>query len=169
MDAAQFLRVEAVQLDEDLVSHAADGRQDAHALSGNDLAVFRHVDGLNDSHVYAAEEAVTQRLRQLREVHVEILRAVSVEQRAHVLVRLVGGTEFYSLGACQCTVQVVAGRGAGEHSDFEGSALLVFLFCPSRDGFGDDLRTARRRKSAKSDVVVVFHISGGFFRRDEFQ
>ena len=154
MDAAQLLRVEAVQLDEDLVRQTADGRQDAHALGGYDLA---------------AEKAVTQRLRQLREVHVEILRAVRVEQRAHVLVRLVGGAEFHSLGACQCTVQVVAGRGAGEHSDFEGSALLVFLFCPSRDSFGDDLRTARRRKSAKSDVVVVFHISGGFFRRDEFQ
>ena len=100
VDTADFLGVLIVELDDDLVRQAADGRQDADARGGDDLAVLGDVRSLDDGDVDLTEEAVAQLLSDHREVHVEIRVRPGIDPGAHVLIGLVGRAELDSLGTC---------------------------------------------------------------------
>ena len=158
-----------VQLDDDAVGHPADSRQDTHAASRYNLAVFRYVGSLDDSHVYLTQEPVAQVLCQFGEVHVEVLCPVSIQQRTQVLARLVRCTELDCIRPSQRPVQLVAGRSSRKHPDLERVPFRVFFFCLLCDGARNDLRAACRRKTTEAHVVIVMNVSRSFFSCYKFQ
>ena len=76
----------------------------------------------------ARQKSVTQLLRFVRQVHVEIVCLLCVDACAQVFARLVRRAEQHGVGACQCTVEHIARGGAGVHADFEWSSGGVFGF-----------------------------------------
>ena len=102
-------------------------------------------------------------------MHVEIVSAAGIKQSAHILIRLIRGTELNGAGTCQGSVKVVAGRCTGKHTDLKRISFTMLFFRSLGNGFRNNFRTACRRKSAESDMVVVIYIRGSLFGRDEFK
>ena len=96
---ANFFRMSAVQLDDDAVGHTANGRNDTHTTGRDDFTVFGYIGSFNDRYIDLSQKTITQVLCQLRQVHIEILCSVSIQQCAQIFVGLIRRTEFNSIGA----------------------------------------------------------------------
>ena len=126
VEAQQFLRVAAVDLDEDAFRLGEEGGSGADAGGEKDLAIHRDIGGLDDGPVELAEESVADVLRQQRKVHVEEVRLAGVDAGAQVLVGLIGRAELDGVRLGECAIERGAGGGAGDDADLEIAARLVF-------------------------------------------
>ena len=117
-----------VQFNDYFIGHARESRDVSDTGAEHDFSLFAHFAGFDDGEVYFPEKVVAHVLREMRQVHVDVVDVVVVDPRPRVFARLVRGAEFDSVGPGEGTVGVVVGRSAGEHVDFERSACFMFFY-----------------------------------------
>ena len=93
-------REHLIEFDDDLIRHAADGRHDSDTCSRHDRTVFAYIRSLDDRPVGFGQEAVTQILRHVAEVHVEVVRTLGIDLLTHGFIGLIRRTELHSVRTC---------------------------------------------------------------------
>ena len=150
------LAVRGVQLDDDAVGQAGDGRRDAAGGRQVDTSVIGQFAGLDDGRADVAQEAGTDALCHLREMDVRIMDLAGVHRLAEVRIGGVGSAEIDAVGTCQRAVARVAGRGTGDDADLEMLPPLVTLLRELGQGGGHAFRGAGGCESAEAQYLSIF-------------
>jgi hypothetical protein len=86
VESEQFLRVAAVDLDEDAFRLREEGGCGSDAGGEQDFSIHRDIGGLDDGPVHLPEESVADVLRKQGEMHVEETRLSGIDAGAEILV-----------------------------------------------------------------------------------
>ena len=111
-----------------------------------------------------AKKTVTDRLRQLRKVHVEEFCAPLVDALAQIRIVLVGRAELDGVGQRKRAVQRMSSGSAGHDADAERLAGGVQFLGAGGDGLGNVLGGAGGSEAAEGDGLPVLDEFGGFGR-----
>ena len=147
MHAPHRSREHLVPLDDDLISQTTDSRHNTDTGSRHDRTVFAYIRGLDDGPFGFRKEAVTQVLRHMREVTVEIVGTFGIDLLAHRLIRLVRRAEVHRVSTRQSAITTVTHRSAGLQTYTERNTLLVESLCALRQSKRNRLRHSRGRKT----------------------
>jgi hypothetical protein len=160
---AQSPGVAVVHLDDDTRGALQQRGGDANRRGQMNPAVGRDVRRFDDRDVHRAEEPLDQRLRHVRQMHVDEVDLACVDglpQGHGGLVRRPPGDR---LRRRQRVVDGLAGRRARQDFQAERLPARVHLRGTTAERGRHDLRRARGRESAEPDERVVANQRGGFF------
>ena len=90
-------------------------------------------------------------------MHVEVGVLTSVNASAHILIRLVRGTELDSMSTRERTIEAVSGTSTSKHTDLEWTSSGVLCFGTASDSAWYYLRTPCGREATEAYVVIVLH------------
>ena len=127
-------------LDDDFFGHLRECGGHAYAGAEDKLAVGRHLCNFDYGYVDGAVETVTEVLRHVAQVHVEVVHPVVVGKVARILVALVRSAHVDGVGAGQLAVHMVVGRRSREQVDFEWFAFLMEFLGALGQGYGYNFR-----------------------------
>ena len=156
-----------VQLDDNLVRHAADSRHNTYSGSRHDRSVLAYIRSLDNSELRFRQETVTQVLRHVAQVSVEIMCSFGVDLFAHGFVRLIRCTELDSVRTCQSTVTTVTHRSTGLQTYAERLAFGMQTLCALRQSKRNRLRHSGGGKATHAQDVTMLYQFGSFFCRHE--
>ena len=156
-------REHLIELDDDLICHAADSRHDSDSGSRHNRTVFADIRSLDDCPIGFREEAVTQVLRHVAEVHVEIVGTFGIDLVAHGLVRLVRRTELNSVSTCERAVTAVAHGRTCLQSYTERNSLLMQFLCTLCEGKRNGLGHSGSREATHTQDVTMLNQFSRFF------
>ena len=160
---AHGCREHLIEFDDDLIRHTTDSRHDAYSGSRHNGTVFANIRSLDDCPVGFRQEAITQVLRHVAQVHVEIVRTLGVDLLTHGFIRLIRRTELDSVRTCQSTVTTVSHRRTGLQSHTEGDALCVQFLCALCEGKRNCLGHTGGGKTTHAQDVTMLYQFGSLF------
>ena len=121
VESAERVVIVARIFDDNLLGHLRDGRGHAQTGSEDHISVGAHLGDLDDGHVDIAVKAITQILRKVAQMGVEVIDAVTgaVDKRTAIFMTLVGGAPCDGIRSGELTVNMVVRRCACEKVDLE--------------------------------------------------
>ena len=156
-------REHLIEFDDDLIRHAADGRHDSDTCSRHDRTVFAYIRSLDDRPVGFGQEAVTQILRHVAQVHVEIVGTFGIDLVAHGFIGLIRRTELHGVRTCQSTITAVSHRSACLETYAEGLAFCMEAFCALCEGKRNRLGHSGSRETTHAQNVTMLYQFSRFF------
>ena len=161
--AAHRSREHLIEFDDDLIRHAADGRHDSDTCSRHDRTVFAYIRSLDDRPVGFGQEAVTQILRHVAEVHVEVVRTLGIDLLTHGFIGLIRRTELHSVRTCERAITGVSHRSACLETYAEGLTFCMEAFCALREGKRNRLGHSGSRETTHAQNVTMLYQFSRFF------
>ena len=150
--ALQTRRVPLVDLQNHLVGLVQPGLVVAHRRRRNQAPVGQHARHLDHGHIEFAQKTEPDKLRHMRQVHVDVLHLAGVDLVAAGRVGLVGQAHADAVGLGQHAVQLGGGGGAGPQPYLEALALGVQALDALRQRTRHGLGVARAGEAAHADV-----------------
>ena len=117
--------------------------------------------------IYIAIESISQILRYVAQMGVEIVHSAAVRKLAGVGMALIGSADGDRIGTRQFAVDMIIGRGACEEVDFERFAFFMELFGTLCKSHSYNFGSSRGGKARESHIVSVFNVAGSFFCRNK--
>ena len=154
-------------LDNHLLCHLCDCGSHTETCAENYLAIWTHLGGFDDGDVDVSVETIAKVLRQMAEVHVEIIDVTVVDGCPCVLMSLIRSPDGNGIGSRQLTVYMIVSRCTRKDVDFEGDAFFMELFgtlCKSDCHY---FWSTGCGKARKTDIIAVFNVARGFFCRNK--
>ena len=118
-------REHLIELNDDLIRHATDSRHDTDTCCRDDCAILAYIRCLDNRPFGLGQKTVTQVLRHVAQVCIEIVCTFGVDLLTHRLVRLVRCAELDRMSTSQRSVTTVAHRSTCLESYAERNTLLV--------------------------------------------
>ena len=146
-----------IEFDYYLVRHAADSGHDAHSGSGDNGTVLTYIGCLDNGKLGFGEEPVTQVLRHMGEVHVEVVCTLGIDFLTHGLIGLIRSTELHSVCACQSTVTTVSHGSTGLEAYTEGNTLSMQFLGPLCKGKGNCLGHSGSSKATHAQDITMLY------------
>ena len=149
-----------VHLDDDLLRRVQQRRRQPHRGREEHASVPRHFGRFNDGDVDLAEEAEEQRLRDVRQVHVDELHGAAVDLGPQLRARLIRRAPGDGFGVGEIVIEI-AGGGAGDHPDLERPSGAVLVARTRGQRLRHELGRTRRGEAAETYGVSVTDVRGG--------
>ena len=129
MHAAHCCREHLIELNDDLIRLITDSRHDTDTGCRHDGTILTYVRCLYNRPFGFRQKTITDVLRHVAQVHIEIVRTFSIDLIAHRLVRLIRRAELDCMSTCQRTVTTIAHRSTCLQSYTERFTLCVQFLC----------------------------------------
>ena len=162
--ALKLQRLRRVDLDDDDVGLLHIGSGIAERRRGDDVALFRDGDSLDDGEIELAEIADASKLCGLTQMEVEVVDGAIVDLAPENGVRLVRQALRDAVDGCKRVVKLRASRSARPEVDLEG-LLLHALGQGKRNG----LRVRGGREAAHADAHARLDVGRHFLRAHDLR